>query len=420
MKCDYDVVIAGGGMVGASLALALSRQSQQGIRILVVESFPLPPANSHGPVYRPSFDARSTALSYGSRLILEQLDIWPALQAHVASIDTIHVSEKGRLGSTLMHADELDWSALGYVVENAWLGNVLLSQLREQASVEFCCPASVTAIHPQASGVSITVDSSSADDKDEEPKQLSAQLVVVADGAQSALRAQLGIEASVHDYEQTAVIANVCFTKPHDGVAFERFTSTGPMALLPLSDSEQGEPRAALVWTNDHDVAQQLCADDDVVFLQKLQQCFGHRVGQFTRVGERASYPLKLIEAQEQFRSGVAVMGNAAHSLHPVAGQGFNLALRDCARLAQLLINAKSTGQALGDLSLLRNYSAQQADDQLKTVGFSDQVTRVFSMGQPMPLLRMLGLAAMDVMPPIKQQFVRRAAGMHDGAATGV
>ena len=415
MDFDYDVVIAGGGMVGASLALALSRASAATIKILVVESFPLPPASSAGPVYRPSFDARSTALSYGSRSILEQLQLWPALAEHACAIDTIHVSEKGRLGSALMDAAAMSWPSLGYVIENAWLGNVLLSALREQANVEFCCPASVKKISHQAQGVSIDIDAVA-----DEPRKVSAQLVVVADGAQSALRKQLGIEATVDDYQQTALIANVCFSKAHQGVAFERFTDTGPMALLPLADSDRGEPRAALVWTNDHEQAAQLCIDDEIVFLQKLQQCFGHRLGQFTRVGERVSYPLMLTEAQEQFRSSVVVMGNAAHSLHPVAGQGFNLALRDCARLAELLAAAKKAGSGLGELTLLQQYFSRQADDQYKTVAFSDQLTRVFSLGQPVPLLRSLGLVTMDSSPPLKQYFVRRAAGMHDGAAIGM
>lgn len=414
MTFDYDVVIAGGGMVGASLALALSRACEQSVKVLVVESFPLPTANSSGPVYRPSFDARSTALSLGSRTILEQLQVWPALAEHVYAIDTIHVSEKGRLGSALMNAAEMAWPSLGYVVENAWLGNVLLAALHEQNNVDFCCPASVKSINPESQGVSISMDTEG------ELRQLKTQLVVIADGAQSALRQQLGIEASVDDYQQTAVIANVCFSKPHQGIAFERFTGTGPMALLPLADSDRGEPRAALVWTNNHDVAEQLCADDDAIFLQKLQQCFGHRLGEFTRVGERASYPLMLIEAQEQCRAGVVVMGNAAHSLHPVAGQGFNLALRDCARLAELLTTAKKAGNGLGDLGLLQRYVSLQADDQTKTIAFSDQLTRVFSLGGPMPLLRSLGLVAMDISPLLRHSFVRRAAGMHDGAATGV
>jgi len=414
MSEQYDVVIAGGGMVGASLALALSRQSGGAIRVLVVESFPLPPANSAGPVYRPSFDARSTALSFGSRKILEQLDIWPALSAHLASIDTIHVSEKAKLGSTLMHAEEMDWPALGYVVENAWLGTVLLSQLREQPGVTFCCPASVSKIQPEASGVSVGIV------EGEQEKYIAAQLVVVADGAQSALRSQLGIDTRENDYEQTALIANVCFTKSHRGVAFERFTDSGPMALLPLADSERGEPRSALVWTNDHCDAEQLLADDDAIFLGKLQERFGNRLGEFTRVGERASYPLKLIEATEQYRAGIAVMGNAAHSLHPVAGQGFNLALRDCASLARRLVDAQRDGRPLGELALLADYFNSQADDQLATVGFSDKVSEVFSLGAPVSLLRGLGLAAMDVIPPLKNSFVRRAAGMHDGAATGV
>lgn len=411
---DYDVIIAGGGMVGASLALQLSCQSDSALNILVVESFPLPVAASAAPVYRPSFDARSSALSYGSRLILEKLGVWPALAEQLSVIKRIHVSERGSFGSAILEGADIGWPELGYVIENAWLGNVLLSALRQRENIKFCSPASVCSISPRQNGVDVGIDIK--DDR----QSLRTQLVVVADGADSGLRKQLGIEASVQNYRQTALIANVCFSQPHQGCAYERFTDQGPMALLPLTDSEQRQARSALVWTLADEQARRLSECDEAEFLATLQQRFGHRQGEFIRVGDRFSYPLKLVESQEQVRSGIVIMGNAAHSLHPVAGQGFNLALRDCARLSKVLVDARRRQQYLGDLSLLQGYREKQRFDQDKTVMFSDRVTALFSNRQlALSLLRNIGLLGLDITPALKQQFIVHAAGLHDGAAGG-
>ena len=411
---DYDVIIAGGGMVGASLALQLSCQSDSALNILVVESFPLPVATSAAPVYRPSFDARSSALSYGSRLILEKLGVWQALDEQLSVIKRIHVSERGSFGSATLEGADIGWPELGYVIENAWLGNVLLGALRLRENIKFCSPASVRSISPRQNGVDVCIDI-----KDDQ-QLLRTQLVVVADGADSGLRKQLGIEASVQDYRQTALIANVCFSQPHQGCAYERFTDQGPMALLPLTDSEQRQARSALVWTLADEQARHLSECDEAEFLATLQQRFGHRQGEFIRVGDRFSYPLKLVESQEQVRSGIVVMGNAAHSLHPVAGQGFNLALRDCASLSEVLVDAHRQQQCLGDLSLLQGYREKQRFDQDKTVMFSDRVTALFSNRLlALSLLRNIGLLGLDITPALKQQFIVHAAGLHDGAAGG-
>ena len=411
---DYDIVIAGGGMVGASLALQLSHHSQQQLRILVVENFPIATEADAIPNYHSTFDARTTALSYSSQLILQPLGVWPMLQQHFTSIDRIHVSERGRLGSTTLRPDDVNWPALGYVIENAWLGSVLLSALREKNNIEFLAPATVKNISPQQQGVKLTIE------QDTSEKIINAQLAVIADGANSGLREQLGIAAKVHSYQQTALIANVSFTKAHNGCAYERFTDQGPIALLPLNDSELGQPRAALVWSLPNTEAQYLCDCDQQEFLHRLQQRFGHRQGEFIRVGDRFSYPLTLIEAEEQVRSGIVVMGNAAHSLHPVAGQGFNLALRDCARLTQVVVKAYQNKQALGELVLLQSYQQQQQFDQQKTITFSDQLPTLFTRDQwPLSLLRGVGLGVLDIAPLLKTQFIHHAAGVHDGAATG-
>ena len=414
-KDRYDIVIAGGGMVGASLALLLSVRSDQQINILLVENSPLQIDGKHtAATYSPSFDARSTALSYSSRLIFESLNLWPSLERHLAAIESIHVSQRGGLGSALMKKSEVDWPALGYVVENQWLGDSLLSALSQHDNIIFAAPATVKSVIPKQQGSELFIEHSG------ECSTVVSQLVIVADGANSGLRQQLGVATNTRDYKQRALIANVSVSRPHQGYAFERFTDQGPLALLPLVDGERGEQRAALVWSLPPELAQENIDIDDQEFLSRLQQSFGNRLGEFTRVGARVAYPLRLIEAQEQLRSGVVIMGNAAHSLHPVAGQGFNLALRDCARLTTILCDAYARGESLGELSLLQQYMQQQTTDQQKTIAFSDRLPELFANRQwPLSLLRGLGLGVLDIVPPAKNQFIHNAAGMHDGAAQG-
>jgi 2-octaprenyl-6-methoxyphenol hydroxylase len=410
---NYDVVIAGGGMVGASLALQLSHYSAAKLSVLVVERFPLS-SKSDALHYSPSFDARSTALSYSSRLILEGLGIWSMLSRHIADISTIHVSERGSFGSTTMDNQSVGWPALGHVVENAWLGQVLMAALQKQSNVEFMAPAKVAEIEPRLGKVDLLIEQAN------KQQAVTAQLAIIADGANSVLSQKLGIQTQITDYRQTALIANVSFNEPHRGCAYERFTHQGPMALLPLTDDELGQPRSALVWSLPHDEADHLLACDEAEFLSVLQQRFGHRQGQFCRVGERFCYPLQRQESVEQVRSGVVVMGNAAHSIHPVAGQGFNLALRDCARLSRLLVEANQNNQPLGDLKLLQEYYQYQHSDQRKTIGFSDRLPVLFSQQQlPMSILRSMGLGLLDIAPTVKSQFIYQAAGLHDGAAVG-
>ena len=399
-------------MVGASLALALSHYGEGRLSVLLVEGFPLPERRAD-PVYRPSFDARSTALSYGSRQIFERIAVWPQLQSHVTPIRRIHVSDRGHIGSALLAAEDQGWEALGYVVENAWLGNVLLNALLAAPGVRCCSPARVTGGHYDERGLALSLQADEGDGQG-----LGCRLLVVADGAQSGLREALGIAGRVTDYGQSAVIANVCFDKPHVGVAYERFTETGPLALLPLADSERGEPRAALVWTVAPTDAEDLLAVPDEVFLARLQKSFGYRQGRLLRVGERGAFPLQLVEAEEQVRPHAVVVGNAAHSLHPVAGQGFNLALRDVARLARHL--AAASTDELGQLSYLRDYLRLQAGDQQRTLQFSHRLPALFAQRNPLfSLGRNLGLLALDGVPAAKSRFVDLAAGLAPGNARG-
>jgi 2-octaprenyl-6-methoxyphenol hydroxylase len=234
---------------------------------------------------------------------------------------------------------------------------------------------------------------------------LDCQLAILADGGRSGLREQLGIGVSHRPYGQSALIANVSPEHGHNGQAFERFTEQGPMALLPLA-----EQRCALVWTRASNDAERLMTLSDGQFLDELQQAFGYRLGALRQVGKRHLYPLALVEAQEQVRPHLVVLGNAAHSLHPIAGQGYNLSLRDTLALAQALL---SSAAPLGDFATLQRYvQSQQADQQL-TVGFSDQVTRLFGSGEPLLAAgRNLGLLGLDLLPPAKRWFARQAMGL--------
>jgi 2-octaprenyl-6-methoxyphenol hydroxylase len=405
----YDIVIAGGGMVGVSLALCLQQQLGGDSSILLIEGYPLP---SRDPCfqenYSPSFDARSTALSYSSYLIYREMGVWPLLAPRACDIETIHVSEQGRFGSTRMVATDYDWPALGYVVENAWLGNILVQALHE-TSVETHSPARVVSATAEADRIQVGLESGDT---------LSAGLLVVADGANSALREALGVEVSEQDYRQHALIANIGHAASHEGCAWERFTGHGPLALLPLLPDTGNGNRSALVWSLPREEADHLEHCPEAEFLRVLQQRFGYRLGRLLQVGERHAYPLSLIEAREQVRQGVVIMGNAAHSLHPVAGQGFNLALRDIACLGSVLKQAAVAGEGFGELSVLQRYLQQQQGDQQRTTVFSDRLPDLFMQRDPaLALLRDAGLFALDLSPALKREFVRHTAGV--AASTG-
>lgn len=385
-----QLAIIGGGLVGASLALALQAGAKaRGWRILLVEPF------APGDAWQPSYDARSSALSYGSRLIFERLGLWPALAERAEAITQIQVSDRGRFGATRLDAANEGVPALGYVLENAWMGHCLWRALDAEV-VEWRCPAQVTRMQALGDGYRLTLDDNS---------ELDCDLAVLADGGRSGLREQLGIGVRQTAYEQSALIANISPVEAHGGQAFERFTEQGPLALLPLPDD-----RCALVWTRPPVDAERLQALSERAFLDELQQAFGYRLGRLHKAGTRHIYPLALVEAEEQVRPHLVLLGNAAHSLHPVAGQGFNLSLRDADMLAECLLDST---EKLGDFAVLQRYLARQHQDQTLTVGFSDQVTRLFGRGESLLVAgRTLGLLGLDLLPPAKRWFARQAMGL--------
>ncbi|RRV14451.1 2-octaprenyl-6-methoxyphenyl hydroxylase [Stutzerimonas xanthomarina] len=385
-----SLAIIGGGLVGASLALALQDGARaRGWRIHLIEPF------EPGHEYQPSYDARSTALSYGTRLIYQRLGLWEHIAERAEPILRIHVSERGSFGAARLDCTREGVEALGYVVENAWIGHCLWQALDDQVVIRHC-PAEVERLEPGATGYRLSFT---------DGQQLECDLTVLADGGRSGLREQLGIQVSRRPYGQTALIANITPGKLHGGLAFERFTEDGPMALLPLQDD-----RCALVWTRSQVDAARLAQAHEAVFLGELQEAFGYRLGALQQVGARHLYPLTLIEAEEQVRSGLVVLGNAAHSLHPIAGQGYNLSLRDVEALSVALLRSDA---ALGDLAVLQEYARRQRFDQRVTVGFSDQVTRLFGdSGRLVAAGRNLGLLGLDLMPAAKRWFARQAMGL--------
>lgn len=385
---ESDVLIVGGGMVGASLAAALAPLS---LKVTVVEAKP------PGDAGQPSYDDRATALSYGSRRIMDTLGVWPHLESAATPINDIHVSDRGRFGATRINHDEQGVPALGYVVENRALGPELW-QAMEQAGVETLCPATVAAVELNEKDAKVTVNAGPGE------VVYRARLLVVADGARSATRELLGIGAEVIRYEQTAVIANVTAEKFHEHVAYERFTDTGPLAFLPMSNG-----RCSVVWTLPPQEAETVLALDDAGFLQALQDAFGHRLGRLTRCGSRHSYPLFLVRAERIYGERHVLAGNAAHGLHPVAGQGFNLGLRDVATLADVIADADDPGAA----GTLRGYAQWRADDHTSVVNLTDGLVRLFTADfMPVRLARGAGLVALDLLGAPRAAFARQTMGL--------
>jgi 2-octaprenyl-6-methoxyphenol hydroxylase len=389
---SYDVAIVGGGMVGATLGVALAPLN---LRVAIIEAVPQTSAA------QPSFDERTTALSNGSRRILETLGVWPALSGHATPIRKIHVSEQGRFGFARIDAAEQNLTAMGYVVPNRDLGQALWSRL-QNPGLTLYCPAEVSQVIANEQSVTLEIAQKGA------RSTIEAKLIVAADGAQSAVRGAFGVNAQVRDYEQTAVTTTVLPQRFHDNVAYERFTPSGPLALLPLDGG-----RCTLVLTLPKDAAQAAMAWSDQDFLAEVQRRFGFRLGRFLKVGRRVAYPLSLTRAERTSSGRCVIIGNAAQGLHPVAGMGFNLGLRDAASLAELIAERAGSEDAdPGSPTLLAEYDAWRAADRRGVIAFTDGLIRIFS--NPLSSVRRLrnwGLLAFDLLPPAKAALSRLSTG---------
>ena len=392
----YDIVVAGGGMVGASLALAIA---PLGLRVAIVEPVARDAAG------QPSFDDRTTALSRSSQRMFEAMGLWDDIVAAATPIERIHVSDRGRFGFSHIDAEEQGVEALGYVVINRVLGRVLQAALADLDELKVLCPARIMAAETGTERVRVTID------EDGKAALLNCDLLVAADGANSTVRDMIGITADQVAYGQRAVIGNLLTEKPLDNCAYERFTEHGPLALLPMT-----EGRAGFVWTVSEQDADRVLTLDDGAFLGHLQQQFGNRLGLFSRVGQRAAYPLMLSKALRLTAQRAVLVGNSAHGLHPVAAQGFNLGLRDVAALCDCIADAiADEGEAadVGSARLLQRYADWRKSDQKKLVGFTDGLVRLFgSSAPPLRALRNVGMLGFDLVPGVRSLFAKHTMGL--------
>ncbi len=403
---EYDVAVVGGGMVGICVSQLLS-QSLPSLRLAIIDSQSLEPTQKPRNYQA---DVRTTAVSSQSVKILSTMGGWNELVQHSTPIAQVHVSDRGHIGSSSFSKEENDGKYLGYVLENRWVNDQLLSLISKNEAIDRLGDITVQSAQINAKGALLTV----LQNGDEGPLSLSCKLLVIADGAQSRIRDQLGISCDTHDYRQSAVIANVEYERHHGGVAFERFTDEGPLALLPLGESENAS-LSSLVWTIPEQQIDSVMNWSDQQFLSALQARFGFRLGHFVKVSQRYSFPLKRVVAREQVRSSVVVMGNAAHFLHPVAGQGFNLALRDSAMLSRVLSEAFSEGRSIGEYKTLAKYARAQAKDQMITTHLSHQLNRSFADKRiSTQAWRNISLLGLNMFLPLKKNFFGQMMGHGD------
>jgi 2-octaprenyl-6-methoxyphenol hydroxylase len=394
MTADFDLLIVGGGMVGASLARAVSGQ---GLRIGVVEAFALDNQS------QPSFDDRVIALSWGSRLILQGIGVWPAMADVSEPILNIHISDRGHFGFTHLDRSDEGVEALGYVVTARAMGEVLQRDLDRLPGIEFLCPARLTSFTVESEAVTVNLR------QGDTTSVLTTRLLVAADGGDSQVRQLLSIPLREKEYGQTAIIANLTAAQPHCGIAYERFTDSGPLAMLPMT-----QERISMVWTARDDQVDVLMGLDDDGFLDALQDRFGYRLGRLETIGQRFAYPLRLRQAVEQVRPRVALIGNAAHTIHPVTGQGFNLGLRDVAVMADLLGDAAGDQLDVGEMSLLKRYADWRRHDQQAVAWITDSLARLFAnpLG-PLRMARNLGLLGLDGLPSLKHLVAKQFMGIN-------
>ncbi|EMO5820910.1 2-octaprenyl-6-methoxyphenyl hydroxylase [Acinetobacter baumannii] len=399
---QQQVIIVGGGMVGLSLSLMLAK-ANIAVKLLEAVKYPNYDDQNVAP-YHSSFDARNTALSRRSVQIYQKLGLWDALQQYATPILQVHITEQGSFGKARLVAEQEKVESFGQVIENAWLGRVLLTQVRQQPLIELIDGVQVTALTQDAEQVHIEAQ------RGDELLKLESKLLIAADGRDSFCRQAIGVGVDVHDYDQVAIVTTVQTSKPHEHVGFERFSALGPLALLPLP----GEYRRSVVWpVKKGTEGEWLGEENDQHFLDALQKTYGDRAGKFEKTGKRFSYPLSQVLAHKQAVGRVILMGNAAHTIHPIAGQGFNLCLRDADVLLRYLVNQLSASDDIGNPDNLLAYEQARLSDQQRVIKFCDTVVRGFSNQNPLlKLIRNTGLIAFDVIPGVKPLVANYAMGL--------
>ena len=392
MRDDYDLIIVGGGLSGGSLALALR---SSGLRIALMEAI-----TERQRLTSPAGD-RAIALSYGSVQILEKLGLWRGAEQYATAITNIHISDRGYFGKTRLSARREKVPALGYVITARVLENQISDALND-SPVDLICPARLTGLQTGPDKVCVSLE------RGEEPLTATASLLVGADGGNSSVRNLLGIEQVITDYRQTAIITTVKPEIDPVGTAYERFTSYGPLAFLPIR-----ERCCSVVWTQSSENAKSIADLNESDFVDQLQEIFGNRLGDLVLTGPRVSFPLRLIRATGISADRCVLVGNAVHQLHPVAGQGFNLGLRDVAMLAERLIDSAYAGMDIGSEKLLNRYNASRRKDHDAVTRFTDGLVRLFCNDwRPVSWARNAGLISLDCFPLGKRVLARHAMGL--------
>lgn len=406
----YDVVISGGGLTGCLAALSLcecKKSNGDALKIAIVEN------HSHATTantLQSNFDDRVLALSHSTVAYLKKLELWNFGQGSTP-IETIHISDQGHYGKARVYAKEHQVSALGHVIEMSVLGAGLIKALTKKSNVTWFNPDSISHINWEANQVDITLDSGD---------QLSAQLLLGCDGANSACRRFANIASQSTPYAQSALITNITPEFPHENIAYERFTDSGPIAVLPLSSIE-GKPRCSVVWTLTPEMEQAMKTQSEKTLKPLLEQSFGHWLGKIKHMGKCDIYQLNLVQAEQQVHHRMVLLGNASHTIHPIAGQGFNLGVRDVEQLTasikQLLGEAKlvttETNDAdLGSLGYLMAYAEARQRDHRTIITLTDSLVTLFSNKHfPLVMSRNIGLKALNYITPFKDAFVKKTMG---------
>ncbi|NOT84217.1 MAG: 2-octaprenyl-6-methoxyphenyl hydroxylase [Methylococcaceae bacterium] len=393
MQVDYDVIIIGAGLAGGCLALALAATD---LRIAVVE------ANAREQRYASPAGDRALALAGGTITLLDNLGIWEAIKPQATPIAHIHVSDQGHFGKTRLSAEREGVPALGYVITARSIEDHIANLLAQSPNITQFCPARIIGISSSTQEASVSLKQA------DQASVINARLVVGADGGQSSVRKLLEIGQNITDYGQTALVTTVKTTKAHANTAYERFTAAGPLALLPTTNGQ-----SSVVWTRSTEQAAALMAGSEADFMAQLQSCFGYRLGELTLTAPRRAFPLSLIRAKHMQVGRVIIIGNAVHQLHPVAGQGFNLGLRDVIVLAEQLIQQHTAGLDIGENGFLHAYVQKRLKDHNRVIGFTDGLIKLFSnQSNILAIARNTGLTFLDHLPGAKSYLARRAMGL--------
>lgn len=392
MQHEYDLVIVGSGLAGNCLALMLKNT---GLRIAIVE------AATREELYASPAGDRALALAAGTVQTLDTLGLWQGISKTATAIKHIHISDQGHFGKTRLSAQKEQVEALGYVISARDI-ETHIANLVSESTIELIAPARVVGLMPSDNEIFINLKQGN------ESLNITAKLLVGADGGLSSVRQLMGITQNITEYGQTALVTTIKSSLANNNTAYERFTASGPLALLPV-----GSHLCSVVWTRKEEDAQALMLGSEADFIAELQQCFGYKLGQLSLTAPRRAFPLSLIRAEKMVVNRTVIIGNAAHQLHPVAGQGFNLGFRDVVQLAEQLIKQHETNKDIGDANFLNTYANTRKKDHDRTIGFTNTVVNVFS-NEWLALVtaRNIGLTLLDYIPTAKSMLTRQAMGM--------